>query len=259
MRNEPNWPRRAPIHRRSLTLLRIPNSAFSILVWLCALVIGCAKKPVAGLVVAPLLGLSVPQTLFTEPFHILDEQRWHEIEVKGRTQYVIEELDGSRSLKARSRAGASILLCPFRFNPDTYEWLSWRWRVDQFVDGEDLTTKAGSDAAARVYVYFDTPGMPWQKRSLDYVWSSSLPVGTMLSSAYSQASKIIVVESGIEHRGKWRTVSRNIEEDYRRCFGEDPADVVAIGVMTDADSTHTEAVAYFDDLMITREKPLGVP
>lgn len=219
----------------------------------CVLASGCARQAVTLPLVSQLLAPPKPLTLFAEPFHQLDPAHWREVEVKGQTHYTIEELGGSRSLKAHSRAGASILLKPFRFDPDTYEWLSWRWRVDRLVEGEDLTRKDGSDCAARVYVYFDTEGLPWQKRSLDYVWSASLPVETILSSAFSKHSKIIVVESGPEHLGQWRQASRNIEEDYERCFGDDPPEVVAIGLMTDTDNTRSEAVAYFDDVTVSRK------
>ena len=206
-------------------------------------------------VVSPLLGQPPPLTLFHEPFHTLDPTRWREIEIKGNTVFGIEDVDGVRVLKAHSNQSASILLAPFRFKPDRYPWLSWRWRVDQLLEHEDLKTKAGSDAAARVYVYFNTPGLPWKKRNLDYVWSSVLPVGTILPSAFADSSMVIVVDSGPEHLGTWRAVTRNIPEDYRRCFGEDPPEVVAIGLVTDGDSTHTEATAYYDEILITREPP----
>ncbi len=209
----------------------------------------------ASRVISPLLPTVKPPTLFAEPFDGLEPARWKEVEVKGRTAYTIEELDGSRVLKAHSQAGASILLSPFRFTPRDYPWLSWRWRVDRLIEGEALERKEGSDAAARIYVYFDTPGLPWQKRNIDYVWSAVLPAETIVSSAFSSSSKILVVESGPKDVGQWRSVSRNIPEDYRRCFGKDAPDVVAIGIMTDTDSTQSEATAFFDDLMITRQPP----
>lgn len=199
---------------------------------------------------------SKPLVLLAESFDRLDLTRWREVEVKGRTEYASVTLDGSMRLRAHSHEGSSILLLPFRFNPETYEWLSWRWRVDQFVEGEQLERKDGSDASARVYVYFNTVGLPWQKRNIDYVWSSRLPVGTIMDSAFSKSSKIIVVESGQEAKGKWRVVIRNIERDYEQCFpGEDVPDVISIGLMTDTDNTRSEALTYFDDLMVSRQKP----
>jgi len=121
------------------------------------------------------------------------------------------------------------------------------------VEGEALDWKDGSDAAARVYVYFASRGLPWQKRNLDYVWSASLPVGTLLSSAYSSTSKILVVESGSASLGQWRTVERNLEDDFERAFGrQDLPDVIAIGLMSDTDNTGGDALAYFDELRVSR-------
>lgn len=187
-----------------------------------------------------------------EPFDALDPQRWHEVEVRGHTQYQVISLEGRSCLQARSHDGASILLSAVRFDPDAYEWLSWQWRVEELVAGEALDRKDGSDAPARVYVYFDTRGLPWQKRSLDYVWSSTLPVGSVLSSAYSSTSRIIVADSGSTALGQWRRVERNLEADYKRSFGGEPPDVIAIGIMTDTDNTHATALAYFDDFRISR-------
>lgn len=207
-------------------------------------------------VTAPILPSLIPApkptTFWTEPFDALNPVRWREVEVKHHTVYQSVALEGRQCLQAQSQASASILLTPLQFDPDIYEWLSWSWRVDQFVEGEALERKAGSDAAARVYVYFKTRGLPWQKRSLDYVWSASLPVGTILSSAFSSTAKIIVVESGTSSLGRWRTVQRNLGEDYRRCFGEDPPDVVALGLMSDTDNTGAQARAFFDDLRVSR-------
>jgi len=146
-----------------------------------------------------------------------------------------------------------------RYRSEAYAWLSWQWRVDHLVDGEDLTRKDGSDAAARVYVYFNSRGLPWQKRNIDYVWSRSLPVGTILDSAYSAESKILVVESGPEALGKWRAVRRNIQQDYEWCFHHAPPDVVAIGVMSDTENTKGQALTYFDTLMVSRSSVASAP
>ena len=179
--------------------------------------------------------------------------------MKGKTQYTIGEIDGGRSLQAGSHGGhTSILLTPVRITPKTNVWLSWRWRVERPVAAEDLHTRKGGDAAARVYVYYDIKGLPWQKRSVDYVWSSKLPTETVLSSPFSKESQLIVANSD-GALGVWRTVRRNLREDYVRCFGEDPPDVVAIGLMTDTDSAGGDAVAYYDDLAITREPPTTPP
>ena len=194
-----------------------------------------------------------PSIFWAEPFQSIDPERWREVEVKRHTRYEEVVLDGRSCLRATSQNSASVLLTPVRFNPETYKWFSWEWRVDQLVAKEALDRKSGSDAAARVYVYFQSPGLPWQKRSLDYVWSASLPVGAILNSAFSPTSKMIVVESGTASLGQWRKVERNLEDDYERCFDQHLPDVIAIGIMTDTDNTGGKALAYFDELRVSHE------
>jgi hypothetical protein len=203
-------------------------------------------------VLPPLVHIPKASLFWSESFDSLDRQRWREVELRDRTQYETVLLDGRSCLKAESREAASILLAQVRFDPDTYEWISWQWRVDRLVEGEALDRKDGADAAARLYVYFESVGLSWQKRNIDYVWSASLPVGTTLPSPYASTSQVLVVESGAESLGQWRTVERNIEEDYQRSFDGKLPPVVAIGIMTDTDNTKGTAVAYFDEVRISR-------
>ena len=220
-------------------------------------ILGCSTQRVTVPRIPPLVFPPKPATFWSESFDVLQPDVWREMEVHGHTRYESVELEGRRCLKAESHSAASILLHPIRVDPKTYEWLSWEWRVDHPVSGEALARKNGSDAAARVYVYFESNGLPWQKHNLDYVWSTSLPVGTILNSAYSASSKIIVVESGSASLGHWRSVTRNIRDDYKRAFGHRPSDVLAIGLMTDTDDTNGDALAYFDELRMSRQPTPG--
>ncbi len=217
----------------------------------CALAAGCAAQRLSVPIVPPLISPPKAAVLWAERFDALDPGAWREVEVHGRTRYDIVRLEDRVCLRATSEDSASILLHAIRYDPDDTEWLSWIWRVDEPVAGEALETKPGSDAAARVYVYFETSGLPWQKRSLDYVWSSREPEGRVFPSAFSSGSKIIVAESG--PGGHWRFEERNIEADYRMAFGEDPPRVAAIGIMTDADNSGGRAVAHYDDVRVSRE------
>jgi DUF3047 family protein len=45
--------------------------------------------------------------------------------------------------------------------------------------------------------------------------------------------------------GKWIEEERNLVDDYRRAFGEDPPKVGAVAIMTDTDNTGEQAVAWY--------------
>lgn len=225
---------------------------------------GCASRPAGRLPSAapapePAAPASVPgaQTSWHESFDNPNLKGWREIQIKRRCAYRAMNLEGRLCLEALSHSSASILVHKILVDSAATPWLGWQWRVDRFVDGEALGRKEGSDASARVYVYFDTPGLPWQKRNIDYVWSANLPVGTVLESPYSALSKIVVAASGVEDKGRWRQEERNLYEDYYRCYHAAPPPVVAIGLMTDTDSAGGYGLAYYDDLMISRQPQLS--
>ena len=53
---------------------------------------------------------------------------------------------------------------------------------------------------------------------------------------------------GGERVGQWRDYHRNILEDYRRAFGDEPWDIVAVGVMTDSDNTKQKTRCLYGDI-----------
>ena len=59
---------------------------------------------------------------------------------------------------------------------------------------------------------------------------------------------MIVVESGPEKVNQWVNEERNVLEDYRKAFGEDPPLVSGVALMTDTDNTGESATAYYGDI-----------
>jgi hypothetical protein len=47
---------------------------------------------------------------------------------------------------------------------------------------------------------------------------------------------------------RWIDLRRNILEDYRRAFGEDPGDIVGVGIFTDVDGNGAAGRAYYGDI-----------
>jgi hypothetical protein len=74
----------------------------------------------------------------------------------------------------------------------------------------------------------------------------------MFDNAYTDWAKIVVVESGPSNVGKWVLERRNLYEDYRSAFGDNPPPMKFIGIMTDTDDTGERAVAYYRQLYLER-------
>ncbi|MGM0547050.1 MAG: DUF3047 domain-containing protein, partial [Bacteroidota bacterium] len=65
----------------------------------------------------------------------------------------------------------------------------------------------------------------------------------------------MVIKSGEEDTGKWVTFERNLVEDYRERFGDDPPrHPLAILILSDGNSTNTHVKADYDDIVLKPKK-----
>jgi len=177
---------------------------------------------------------------------------WSEKSFKGETEYKIVEDSGQKVLQAKSQGAASGLVFETEYDPQDFPVLTWRWKVANTLVKGDSRTKAGDDYAARVYVVFPHWFFP-KTKTLNYIWANRLPKDSVQTNAYLNNAIMISVESGNEKVGEWVSVRRNIIDDYRRAFGEDPPKIGAIAIMTDTDNTGESALAWYGDIIARRQ------
>lgn len=131
-------------------------------------------------------------------------------------------------------------------------YLSWKWRIHQIPEGANENDDDKNDTAASIYVVFDFGRVLMKKvpKSIRYTWSSTLPKGTVLSKFYGN-QKILVLGSGEEGLGEWHTFERNIVNDYKMLYGDNPpSKPIAILILSDGNSTNTLAKADYDDILL---------
>ncbi|MGZ8441249.1 MAG: DUF3047 domain-containing protein [Candidatus Deferrimicrobiaceae bacterium] len=183
-------------------------------------------------------------TLLIDDFGKGLSTKWEKKIFNGETAYrpVVEE--GRPAVKAESKASASALIYRIPLDPKTFPRLSWSWKIARTIGKGDERTKEGDDYAARVYVVFPS-ALFWRTRTVNYIWANRLPPGAFLPNAYTGNAAMVAVESGDGNAGKWVDEERDLVEDYRRAFGEDPPKIGAVAIMTDTDNTGEEAAAWY--------------
>ena len=191
------------------------------------------------------------------------------------TVYTLVKDGNATVLKAESNASAAGLtrdLSALNLNIRDTPILKWRWKIANLVKSADIHTREGDDYPARVYVTFRYDperagaGMRMQyglaktlygdyppHAGINYVWDGKAPAGTMTPNAYTARAIMFVVESGAKRVGEWVEVERNVYEDYKRAFKEEPPPVLGIAVMTDTDSTGEAAVAWYGDITLNKK------
>lgn len=88
--------------------------------------------------------------------------------------------------------------------------------------------------------------------ALNYVWCSKAPAGLVVPNPYMERSVMIVLESGEEKLGIWVSEERNVYEDDKRAFKDEPPMISGVAIMTDTDNTGESATAFNGDILFRK-------
>jgi hypothetical protein len=190
--------------------------------------------------------------------------------VERHTQYELVRDETGVVVKARSEASGSGLTKEIRIDPKEYPIVRWRWRAENLLEKSDVRRKEGDDYPVRLYITFeyDPDKVSFAKKlkykagralfgaipigALNYIWDGKTPAGTIVDNAFTDFAKMIVVRSGSADLGRWVEEERNVYEDYRKAFNEEPPMINGVAIMTDTDNTKEAATAYYGDIQFLR-------
>jgi hypothetical protein len=195
---------------------------------------------------------------------------WLIVRGNAPTKYQVAEVDGVVALAAEGVEGGSGMWRKLRVDPQHNPVLEWRWRVPQPAPGSpplSVTSRASPMARLSVGFHGDPEKLDFEDRvklrmakaltvnglpyaSLLYVWMMNVPVDTVIHSPHTDRVRMIVVESGAQRAGQWITIRRNVLEDYRRAFQEEPGDIVGVGLMTDYGDDGSPRRAVYGDITL---------
>jgi Protein of unknown function (DUF3047) len=171
----------------------------------------------------------------------------------GRPAYdfAVVEDEGHRALFLRSRNEHSTIAKQIRIDLRATPILEWAWKVVRLPVGADIRTKETSDLTAHIFVIWPRFPAMLRARLIGYVWDTSAPAQTIEKSRKTGTVHFFVLRSGPAQLNQWLTERRNVYEDYRKVFGEDPEDPPAIALSIDTNDTRSETEALIGRIVFT--------
>jgi hypothetical protein len=210
--------------------------------------------------------------LFRDDFQTLDA--WEPLSFSGidrHTAYVIQELEKSSVLVAKSSNSASAIVCKQTFHVAEFPIIRWRWKVDNVYARGDYRSKSGDDYPIRVYVLFEfdpeTAGVGMRlkygiikslygryppQNSLNYIWANRPEETEPVTSPFTDRSIMIPLQQGPQNVGRWIQETVNVLEDFRRFFGVDPPPRATLAIMNDSDNTGETATSYIEFIEVLK-------
>jgi len=184
-----------------------------------------------------------------------------------------EVADDGGAVEALADHSASGLMRRVAIDPFSYPIMEWRWKVAGILEGADISKREKNDAPARIYVAFAydmgkigllermkyriAKGVYSQflpLRALSYTWANKTQKGSIVPMPYTGWFKQIVVENGASPVNAWITEERDVYADYRKAFGEDPAEITGVAIMTNTDNMGGQAAAWYGDIVFKQRR-----
>ncbi len=189
------------------------------------------------------------------------------------TQWAID--DRVHAVRLHSKGALTFLEKTVNIDIREFPIVTWKWKVENILKGIDEKTKEGDDHPIRIFFVFEPDeskqslwfrvkrfiyldrvhGHPMGGRFTEYLWSGHLKAGDTINDPEKPWQKLMVIDGGSQNIGKWLSYRRNLYEDFKRLYGEEPRRLIFIGILNDTDQTGQEAISYITDLMFHKTTP----
>lgn len=193
---------------------------------------------------------------------------------KRSTDYAAVSDDGATVIKASARAAASSLVFNLDVDPQQLPGISWRWKVAAAPQGADNRLKDAEDAPVRLMLEFGGASDTRDENSMSgflgllsdansthrilmYITSDQVRAESVIANPRTDHIRMLVVGPTSTGLGRWFSHARNYRADFMHVFGQPPARLTAVGIMTDADNTGSFAQAYYGDIRLLAIDGLG--
>ena len=168
--------------------------------------------------------------------------------------FSIDAQDSNKVLHMRSANEGSTISRDIKGKVNLKETplLEWSWKATVLPKGGDSCKKATDDQAAQIFVVWPRFPTAVRSRIIGYVWDTTAPAGTICKSEKTGTVTYVVVRSGTGDLGKWFTERRNLVEDFRKIYGEEPGDLEALSVAIDSNDTGSTAESFMGTILFRR-------
>jgi hypothetical protein len=168
--------------------------------------------------------------------------------------FTVVQDDGRKALHMKSANDGSTISREVKGQVDLKATpvLEWSWKAVVLPKGGDSRKKATDDQAAQIFVVWPRFPEAVRSRIIGYVWDTTAPVGTIVKSEKTGTVTYVVLRSGTAELGKWVTERRNVAEDFRKIYGEDPEPPGALSISIDSNDTSSVAESFMGAILFKK-------
>jgi hypothetical protein len=159
----------------------------------------------------------------------------------------------TKVLHLKSDNDGSLISKEVKIDLTQHPMLHWRWKVVRLPAGADSRKKDTDDQGIQLYVTFPRFPAAVRSRTIGYVWDTSAPAGLIVRSEKASTVTYVIMRSGEAGLGQWVAEARDVYQDFKKIYGEEPAEPVGvISVAIDSNDTRSRAESYMGEIVFKR-------
>jgi hypothetical protein len=168
--------------------------------------------------------------------------------------FTVVEQNGQRVVHLKSASDSSNVNKTIRGKVRLAETpvFEWTWKVVALPKGADARRAETDDEAAQLYVVWPRVPEALRSRIIGYIWDTTAPAGSVFKSQKSGTVTYVVVRSGPADLGKWVTERRDVREDFKRIYGEEPDDPAGVSFGIDSDDVKGTAESFMGRILFRK-------
>lgn len=169
---------------------------------------------------------------------------WQVKEKSGKADFAVVKDGDLHAVVLKSANTSFSLQKEVKVDVKQYPVLSWKWKATKLPKDGDFRRSRTDDQAAQLFVAFT------KTKAIVYIWDTSAPQGLMESTSPVpfMTVKVVVVRSGPAELGKWISETRNVYEDYKKLYDDEPPAVSGMRLQINSQHTGTSAESWFADV-----------
>jgi DUF3047 family protein len=167
----------------------------------------------------------------------------------GEAQLHLVQDDGKQAIRMRSDQASFALQKKIRISLQQSPFLVWAWKVTELPKAGDFRHAGADDQAAQLIIAFSS------SHFLSYIWDSTAPKGMIAPASAPLFKKIfaVVMQSGMQGLGTWITERRNLIDDYKQAYGEEPEVIEGVRIQINSQHTESRAESYWHSIAVTAQ------
>jgi len=174
---------------------------------------------------------------------------WQLKEKYGKADFAVVKDGDISAVRFRSANTSFSLQKEINVDLKQFPVLTWKWKVTKLPEGGDFRKSKTDDQAAQLFIAFT------KTKSIVYIWSTSAPQGLTKDTTPVPFMHVhvVVVRSGAAGTGTWVTETRNVYDDFKNFFGEEPPPASGMRLQINSQHTGTSAESYFADIAFKKQ------